>query len=433
MGLLDSTTQNTYYNSSNSANYGDYQFITLENIIANFQIAYVGEGKIISKASVNDIRFHGMRGIQEFSYDILKSVKSQEISVPNTLQMILPQDYVNYVKLTTSGSDGVKRNLYPTSKTSNPLSIVQADDGTYSFSGSASNDFRKITVTCVAGSSNVDGDYLKLPFLDSQNVLQFLYFIFDSDSDVEDGLAPTASQSNIRFHIQFNSSDTVTEIGDFLAKAINDFGKHTATNNNGVVTIVYNQILSSYSNEVAENGNTFQPASFSITVLNAGATSVNDNLSTNTDSTTWTNYKSHTPVDLYNDEYELDDHIQQREGGRYGLEPQHAHINGSFYIDYRTGHINFSSSLSGKTVILDYISDGLGTDAEMIVHKFAEEAIYKWIAHGIIASKSNMPEYLVNRFKKERFAEGRKAKIRLSRIKIEEFTQILKGLSKPIK
>ena len=69
----------------------------------------------------------------------------------------------------------------------------------------------------------------------------------------------------------------------------------------------------------------------------------------------------------------------------------------------------------------------------MVVHKFAEEAIYKWIAYGIISSRSNMPEYIVQRFKRERFAEARKAKIRLSNIKIEEFAQIIKGLGKPIK
>ncbi len=69
----------------------------------------------------------------------------------------------------------------------------------------------------------------------------------------------------------------------------------------------------------------------------------------------------------------------------------------------------------------------------MVVHKFAEEAIYKWIAYGVLASRSNIPEYIVQRFKKERFAEARKAKIRLSSIKIEEFTQVLKGLGKPIK
>ena len=83
--------------------------------------------------------------------------------------------------------------------------------------------------------------------------------------------------------------------------------------------------------------------------------------------------------------------------------------------------------------MLHYVSDGLGTDDEMVVHKFAEEAVYKWIAYGIISSRSNMPEYIVQRFKKERFAEARKAKIRLSNIKIEEFAQIIKGLGKPIK
>ena len=120
-------------------------------------------------------------------------------------------------------------------------------------------------------------------------------------------------------------------------------------------------------------------------------------------------------------------------GRRYGLDPQHAHQHGSFYIDYLKGFIHFSSNLSGQTIILKYISDGLGTDAEMVAHKFAEEAIYKWIAYGILSTRSNMPEHIIQRFKREKFAETRKAKIRLSNIKMEEFTQILKGMSKQIK
>ena len=82
---------------------------------------------------------------------------------------------------------------------------------------------------------------------------------------------------------------------------------------------------------------------------------------------------------------------------------------------------------------MDHISDGLGTDAEMVVHKFCEEAVYKWILCGVLSARSNVPEYIVARFKKEKFAETRKAKIRLSNIKIEEFTQVLKGMSKQIK
>ena len=69
----------------------------------------------------------------------------------------------------------------------------------------------------------------------------------------------------------------------------------------------------------------------------------------------------------------------------------------------------------------------------MIVHKFCEEAVYKWIAYGVLSTRSNMPEHIIQRFKKEKFAETRKAKIRLSNIKMEEFTQVLKGMGKQIK
>ena len=44
-----------------------------------------------------------------------------------------------------------------------------------------------------------------------------------------------------------------------------------------------------------------------------------------------------------------------------------------------------------------------------------------------------MPDHIIIRFKREKFAETRKAKIRLSNIKMEEFTQVLKGMSKQIK
>jgi hypothetical protein len=149
-------------------------------------------------------------------------------------------------------------------------------------------------------------------------------------------------------------------------------------------------------------------------------------------SSTWNSYKSTTPSENNNDDYE-DDTYWPHEGRRYGLEPSHAQINGSFYIDDRLGKIHFSSDVNGKTVILDYISDSLGTDKEMKVHKFAEEALYKWIAYGILSSRANVPEYIVQRFKKEKFAETRKAKLRLSNIKLEEITQILRGKSKQIK
>ena len=83
-------------------------------------------------------------------------------------------------------------------------------------------------------------------------------------------------------------------------------------------------------------------------------------------------------------------------------------------------------------MILDYISDSLGTNEEMKVHKFAEEAMYRWILHAI-ASGYMYTQQLIPRLKKEKIAAARQAKLRLSNIKLEEITQILRGKSKQIK
>ena len=109
-----------YLTTYNSTDFGSYQFTSLENIITQFQIAYVGENKLIPKLKKADVAFHAMRALQELSFDTFKSCKSQEITVSNSLQMMLPQDYVNYVKLTWSDSAGIEHVLYPATKTSNP-------------------------------------------------------------------------------------------------------------------------------------------------------------------------------------------------------------------------------------------------------------------------------------------------------------------------
>ena len=296
MGLLDNQTQNAYYTGSD---FGTYQFTTLENIINAFMISYVGENKLITKINRTAVQFHAMRAIQELSYDVFRSIKSQEIEVPNTLKMILPQDYVNYVKLVRVSSDGIERVLYPTGKTSNPFALEQSSDGSYTFS--------------------------------------------DTDNDA-----------------------------------------------------------------------------------------VPDTLIEQDPSNTLTNYQDQTETQS-SDSTDASDIDLDFRGRRYGLDPQYAQENGTFYIDYQRGYIHFGSTLAGETVTLKYISDGLGTDEEMVVHKFAEEAVYKWIAYGILSCRTNIPEQIIFRFKREKFAETRKAKIRLSNIKMEEFTQVLKGMGKQIK
>ena len=269
MSLLTGTDTDYYGNASE---YGGYQFTSLEDVINQFIIAYVGEDKNISKVKRTDVAYHAQRALQEMSFDTFKSTKDWEITIPPTLSLVLPRDYVNYVKLSWTDDSGIKRVIYPTSKASNPTNPQQT----------ATPD--------VAPFYTIDGD---------KNI------VFDSTSDS----------------------------------------------------------LASY--------NTGSGAQSTATI---------------------------------NPE---DDFFYNHDGTRYGIDPQYAQSNGTYFIDESKG--------------------------TMKVHKFAEEAMYKYIAHAVLATRANTPEGLVQRYKREAFAAKRTAKLRLSNIKLEEITQILRGKSKQIK
>ena len=285
-------------------NYGSYQYTSLDNIINNFLVAYVGEDKLIPKCKRTDVIFHAKRGLQEFSYDTLKSVNSQELNIPPSLSLAIPQDYVNYVQLSWVDATGVKHIIYPTRLTSNPT---------------------------------------ELPLQDSAGV-------------------PT--QGNFGQNLQSAQSITDTR---------------WAKNNNLDIT-------------------------GQLTTEELNSSSVYD----------WEWWK-------------------MAYGQRYGLEPEVSQKNGWFTINEREGKFSFSSGLVGKLIILEYISDGLASDANTKVPKMAEDALYAHINHSILSTRPNIQEYIVQRYKRERSAKLRNAKIRLSNIKLEEFTQVMRGKSKWIK
>ena len=113
-GLYGSTEAEKAYGQIVEDNYGSYSYITLNDAIDNFMVGYVGGGKLIQKAKKSDILFFAKRGLQEFSYDTLKSVKSAELTIPVSLTLALPQDYVNYVRASWIDQLGVKHIIYPT-------------------------------------------------------------------------------------------------------------------------------------------------------------------------------------------------------------------------------------------------------------------------------------------------------------------------------
>ena len=291
MGLITET--NAEYYTGN--NYGSYIYISLDDIINNFIVAYIGAGKLIPSAKRTDVMFHAKRGMQEFSYDTLKVIKSQELTIPPSLSIIIPQDYVNYVKCSWVDDAGAKHIIYPTRVTSNPTELpIQDDTG-----------------------------------------------------------EPTQDQA-----------------GDNLLSA---------------------QSLTEERWKSQDQTNSWRPDDY---------------------------------------KYPFNEGLI---GQRYGLQPEEAQVNGKFTINERTGTFSFSSDLAGKLIILEYISDGLAFDLDMKLPKMAEQAMYMHIAYSILSGRSGVPEYIVNRFKRDRSSALRTAKIRLSNIKIEEIAQVFRNKSKWIK
>ena len=101
------------YGTTVEQNYGSYQYLKIKDVVNNFIVAYVGAGKLIPSVKRTDLIFHAKRALQEFSYDTLKSIKSQELSIPPSLSVAIPQDYVNYVGMCYIDQLGVKRPIYP--------------------------------------------------------------------------------------------------------------------------------------------------------------------------------------------------------------------------------------------------------------------------------------------------------------------------------
>jgi|21_taG_2_1085346.scaffolds.fasta_scaffold04750_3 hypothetical protein len=584
MGYLTTykASHKDYYNSNDL---GNYQFTSLENIITQFQIAYVGENKLIPKLKKADVSFHAMRALQELSFDTFKSVKSQQIDLPPSLVMKLPHDYVNYTKVSWVDNCGIKYPLYPTSNTSNPFQIAQEENGDYFFpesyelleiAGGFDNDLAapwntiskrgvyhdplmladtnrahagarvengKLTfqnstssghgpwnngyLTTVYQAVDVSGiDYIDVIATGSSETLAQGTTVLrcgistdpaittasmfgegdyvtgpgestNLDPNIYNLTAASYSKSGVidtsggASYVEWNSSDVGD--GNSVVGASNASTKSavnidvSALNSVYLVIVVFmdlniqgvepnhgvNDTLNDYYDAItAYHPDTLQdihsnaigdgnikkfedlggnPDGLGYIHISGTAPTVAsiDNISITSgfyplslnrtlvppigngkESSTWNSYKGCGSDTCGDNSCSCD--CYSASGERYGLDPEHSNVNGSYYIDQRLGRIHFSSNISGKTVILDYISDGIGTDAEMQVHKFAEEAMYKSIAHAVL-STSSYGQQLVPRLAKEKFAAIRKAKLRLSNIKLEELTQTLRGKSKQIK
>jgi hypothetical protein len=284
------TTDQQYY--QNSSNWGQDQYLLMSNIINNFMLFNVGDDKLINDISRFDVVFHAKRGLQELHYDALNDITALELEMPNTLQIVLPKDYVRLVRVSWVDNKGKLRPMIT---------------GKY--------------------TTSVDQAYLQ----DDQGAILF--------SEQEDALEGTP-------------------LMDIRNMSVDE------------------------SQEERESAST-------------------------------------------------DSFL----GGRFGMDPANANVNGTYNINKSLGVIRFSSDTAGKLIVLEYITDGISniSEGDLKVHKQAEDYLYKYILHEILKNKFGVQEYIVNRVKRQAFASLKNTKIRMMDIHPMDMIQALNGKNKWIK
>ena len=114
-------------NNPEDANWGSYQYLSLKDIVNNFMLMYVGNDKLVNNVERYNVIFHAKRGIQELNYDALKETKIVELSVCDNATVVLPPDYVNWVRISLY-KDGVLLPLTENINTNFAKSYLQDND-----------------------------------------------------------------------------------------------------------------------------------------------------------------------------------------------------------------------------------------------------------------------------------------------------------------
>ena len=114
-------------NAPEDANWGSYQYVTLQDIVTNFQLMYMGNHSLVNNEERYKVLFHAKRAIQELNYDAFKEVKILELNVCDELRFVMPPDYVNWVRISMY-KDGLLLPLTENIQTNFSAAYLQDND-----------------------------------------------------------------------------------------------------------------------------------------------------------------------------------------------------------------------------------------------------------------------------------------------------------------
>tara|TARA_E500000318_G_scaffold41486_1_gene39618 strand:+ start:513 stop:1388 length:876 start_codon:yes stop_codon:yes gene_type:complete len=150
------------YSGSRTTNSETMNFVSLRQLIDDF-IVTMDSDDYISNVSDVAIRNIALRGIREFGFDVSSRVRSIKRTIESNSTIILPEDYVDLVKIGVVDSDGILRVLGQNKNLNYSRKLTTADSNSDSDQGPLNIDAnlirnREDDKDATAGSDSGNGD-----------------------------------------------------------------------------------------------------------------------------------------------------------------------------------------------------------------------------------------------------------------------------------
>lgn len=152
-------------NAPTDSNWGSYQYVSMSDIVNNFMLINIGDDKLLNNVKRHEVIFHAKRGIQELHYDAMRSFKKIELYLGDSLKLVMPPDYVNYVRISIN-QDGILYPLHENRQTQTAVAYLQDNNNDILFdengeivTGTSVLDIKTGEMTQYWGPGGYDGCY----------------------------------------------------------------------------------------------------------------------------------------------------------------------------------------------------------------------------------------------------------------------------------
>lgn len=78
---------------------GSYSYVTFEELINNFMSQYVGDHKVLNNVTRTNVIYAMKFALKQFNFNVLREIKAVELELGDTLDVVLPNDFVALVRL----------------------------------------------------------------------------------------------------------------------------------------------------------------------------------------------------------------------------------------------------------------------------------------------------------------------------------------------